>query len=481
MATTIKISPVTRIEGHLEVEITVDTVNGVMQVTDAKCISPMFRGFETILVGRDPRDATHFTQRVCGVCPVSHGMASTLALEAAFGVSPTDNGRILRNLVLGANYIQSHILHFYHLSAPDYINATGLLNMSPWQPQYVTPDMATGATAAKLVGNYVKALEMRRKAHQMGAIFGGKLPMAANFVPGGSSQQVTTTGISQFSALLGELKTFINNTYLNDVLALAGLMPNYFNIGRGCGNLLSFGVFDLNAAGSSKLFKRGLLTGGAAGAVDPALIKEQVASSWFAPTSGNLNPLNGKTEPSPAKAAAYSWTKSPRYNGLVYEVGPLARMRVSGNDKGTTISVLDRITARAFEASLLADNMTTWLGQLKAGVSVYNTSTTPAIASGIGMTEAARGALGHWLQISGSKISSYQIITPTAWNASPKDDTGKYGPIEQALIGTPVKDTTQPVEVLRVIHSFDPCLACSVHLLRPGQDRKTAKKIVVIP
>lgn len=481
MQKTIMISPVTRVEGHLEVEVTVDTINGVQQVTDAKCISPVFRGFETILAGRDPRDATHFTQRVCGVCPVSHGMASSLALEAAFGVQPTDNGRILRNLVLGANFIQSHILHFYHLTAADYINTTGLLDMSPWRPQYVAPDMATGADAAALVSHYVKALEMRRKAHQMGAVFGGKLPMAANFVPGGSTQQVTSEGIAQYSALLDELRDFIDNVYLNDVNTLVKLVPEYLSIGRGTGNLLAFGVFDQDASGSAKLFPRGRVTRGVAGEVDLSQIREYVAYSWYTAASGNVNPADGVTKPQPVKRGAYSWTKAPRYQGLAHEVGPLARMWVGGLYR-EGISVLDRVAARALEAKKVADTMPDWLAQLTVGGAVYNDSRTPDAAVGVGLTEAPRGALGHWMQIGGAKISRYQIVTPTAWNASPRDDQKALGPIEAALLGTPVRDTEQPVEVLRVIHSFDPCLACSVHTLRPGMNpTAAASHVVAIP
>ncbi|UCH36450.1 MAG: nickel-dependent hydrogenase large subunit, partial [Armatimonadota bacterium] len=195
---TIKLDPTTRIEGHLDIEVTVDEVGGVPQVVDAHSSGTMFRGFEIMLQGRDPVDAVHYTQRICGVCPISHGMAAAMNLDSAFGVLPPDNGRIVRNLVLGANFIMSHILHFYNLAAPDYINTTGILDMSPWVPRYVTPDMVTGTTAVGLVQHYVQALQMRRKAHQMGAIFGGKLPCSPIFVPGGSTEVVTQEKIDQF-------------------------------------------------------------------------------------------------------------------------------------------------------------------------------------------------------------------------------------------------------------------------------------------
>jgi hydrogenase large subunit len=465
--TKIRIDPVTRIEGHLDIEVSIEYVDGFQQVIDARSSATMFRGFEIILKDRDPRDATIYTQRICGVCPVSHAMASTLNLESAFGVLPPDNGRILRNLVLGANFIMSHILHFYHLAALDYINTEGVVDMSPWIPRYITPDMVTGEAAQMLVGHYVQALEMRRKAHQMGAIFGAKLPCTSTFVPGGCTEVVTTEKTSDFSILLSELRGFIDNIYIPDVLAVAGLFPEYYEIGQGCGNLIAYGVFDLDAEGSSKLLTRGRYTdGGIIYDVNPAEITEFVKFSRYTPESGNLPPEYGETEPQIDKPDAYSWIKSPRYLDIVHEAGPLARMWVNG-DYSNGISVLDRIAARALECKKVANAMVGWLDELVVDAPVYEYSEIPDVATGVGMTEAPRGALGHWIEISNSKISRYQVITPTAWNASPRDDFGKRGPIEEALIGTPVEDIEQPIEVLRVIHSFDPCIACAVHLIRP--------------
>jgi len=478
MSTTIKIDPTTRIEGHLDIEVTVEEVLGVQQVVDVHCSGTMFRGFEIMLQGRDPVDAVHYTQRICGVCPISHGMAAALNLDAAFGVLPPDNGRIVRNLVLGANFIMSHILHFYHLAAPDYINTEGILDMSPWVPRYVTPDMVTGDTANTLVGHYVQALEMRRKAQQMGAIFGGKMPCSPIFVPGGSTEVVTQEKIDQFVPLLDELRSFIDVVYVPDVLAVAGLFPEYYGIGGGCGNLLAYGVFDLDAAGEAKLLARGRHTDGAdLTDVDPGQITEYVASSWYSEASGGVNPSAGVTEPLVGKPGAYSWLKSPRYLGKVHEVGPLARMWVNG-DYQNGISVIDRVAARALEAQKVANAMDVWLGELAPGEPVYAESPIPQTATGIGLTEAPRGALGHWIAVDDSKIARYQVVSPTSWNASPRDDDGQMGPIEQALLGTPVADLDQPIELLRVVHSFDPCLACSVHMVRAGEG---AKRFAVTP
>ena len=487
----ITIDPVTRLEGHLKMEV--DT-NGSNQVTAARSSGTMFRGFENILIGRDPRDATHITQRICGVCPVSHGMASTLCLEDAFGVTPPDNGRIMRNLVLGANFMMSHILHFYHLAALDFVKGP---EMPPWTPRYddgKDPSDPTAyyrfdaATTQVIVGHYVQALQMRLKAHEMGAIFGGKLPCAPSFVPGGITEAPTADDVALFRSYLDELRDFTENVYIPDVLAVAGAYPEYFAIGAGCGNLLAYGVFDLDGAGTAKLLPRGLYNG-ALGAVDPAQITEYVKYSWYTPDSGSVNPADGVTNPDPDKADAYSWLKSPRYQEVVYETGPLARMFVAylsgvtrvqelvdgvlgllGADPSVLFSVLGRHAARALECLFVAEAMDGWLDEIVPGEDVYAYSEIPTSSAGMGLTEAPRGALGHWMDIADSKIARYQVITPTNWNASPKDDLEQPGPIEQALAGLELYDAEQPLEVLRVIHSFDPCLACSVHMITPGND-----------
>ncbi|MCP4591027.1 MAG: nickel-dependent hydrogenase large subunit [bacterium] len=479
MATTITIDPVTRIEGHLEIEVTVDDVGGEQQVVDARSSGTMFRGFEIILAGRDPRDAAQYTQRICGVCPVSHAMASCLTLDSAFGVTPPDNGRILRNLVLGANFIQSHLLHFYHLSVLDFIDTTGLLDLSPWSPRYASPDMIGGTTAAGLVTNYLSALQMRRKAHQMGAIFGGKLPCTGSFVVGGCTEVVTAEKVNDFRTLLTELRGFIDAVYLADVATVAAAFPTYYQTGGGDGNLLAFGAFDLDSSGTSKLFNAGRYTSGAPGGMDAAQIAEYVKYAWYTDACGDKHPAEGLTVPDADKPTGYSWLKAPRYASQPHELGPLARMWVNG-EYNNGVSVLDRIAARAQETQLIANAMDGWLDELVPGAPVYADSRVPQQVTSSGLTEAPRGALGHWMDIDNSVISRYQVITPTNWNSSPRDDADQLGPTEAALLGTPVADVNQPIEVLRVIHSFDPCLACAVHMVRPGQ-RSGGARVLIRP
>lgn len=466
MARTIHVDPVTRIEGHLAIEVTVDDVGGVQQVVDAKSAATSFRGFEPILTNRDPRDAVHYTQRICGVCPTSHAMASAMTLDQAFGVTAPPNGRILRNLILGADHLQSHILHLYHLAALDYINTESVLDLSPWMPRYTTPDMIPPGAAGELVQHYVQALAMRRKSHQMGAIFGAKLPCSTTIVAGGCTETVTTQKINDFRVLLNEVRAFIDNVMVPDTLALAGLFPQYYQVGRGCGNLLAFGVFDLDTPGNHRLLARGRYTDGQYESVDTTAITEYVKYSWYTSNSGGKNPASGVTEPYVDKPGAYTWDKAPRYLSKPHEVGPLARMWING-DYRHGISVMDRLAARTHETKKVADAMNEWLDQLTPGGPTYNHRPVPATSTAIGLTEAPRGALGHWLQVSNSKIARYQVVTPTAWNASPRDDLDQLGPMEQALMGTPVADPDQPIELLRVVHSFDPCLACTVHMVRP--------------
>ena len=468
--TIVTIDPVTRLEGHLKIEVQVDMVKGVQQVTDAWAAGTLFRGFESILVNRPPQDAQHITQRICGVCPVSHGMAAVTALDSAFKVTIPTNARIMRNLVLGANYIQSHILHFYHLSAPDFIDGP---DMPPWQPSWKADKRINTSATKTLVDHYVMALDTRSKAQQAGALFGGRLPHPPAYLPGGFTTTPRPERISKFKGYLSELIAFINNIYIPDVELLANIYNDYSSLGRGPGNLLAYGVFSQDATGTNKLLRSGFLANGSTTVQSLNLngITEQVNYSWYADSTNNLKPSAGKTVPQYPKGNAYSWLKAPRYQGEACEVGPLARMKINGDYKGG-ISVMDRHKARAYEALKVAKAMQVWVDQLKTGQPVYARCSTPLSATSYGLTEAPRGALGHWLQITNGKIGRYMVVTPTCWNASPRDGAKKRGPIEQALVGTPVKNINEPVEVLRVIHSFDPCLSCAVHVVRPGKGSK---------
>jgi len=471
MATALRIDPITRIEGHLSVEVAIDTVNGKQQVVDAWATGTLFRGFEKLLTGRDPRDAQHITQRICGVCPTPHGVASTQALENACKTSVPNNARILRNVVLACNFIQSHILSFYHLSLLDFVNGA---NMAPWGPGWTSDKRLAPAKEQQLFSNYVKALDITRKTQEMGAIFGGRLPHSPAYVAGGFTETPSSADISNFKTRLSEVVSFINTVYIPDVQYIASAYSDYYAVGKGFANLLAFGVFPLDQTGGPKLLKRGRVVASSktVQTVDTGAITEQVANSWYADSANNLNPAQGQTNPVYPKGNAYSWLKSPRYLNESYECGPLSRMWVNGDyQKG--VSVMDRHMARALEAKKIADALSGWLGGLSVGQAVFTQPTLVTSGSGIGLTEAPRGALGHWLTISGGKIQNYQVITPTCWNASPRDNSNNEGPIEMSLVGTPVKNIKEPIEVLRVIHSFDPCMSCAVHVVQADHIDRT--------
>ncbi len=323
---------------------------------------------------------------------------------------------------------------------------------------------------------------MRALAHKLGAVFAGKMPHAATLLPGGVTEKVTALKIAECRSLLERLQGFIDRAYLPDVVAVAKAFPEYFTLGRGCGNFLSFGVFPETADGNSRLCAPGVLVDGAPQTVDPGAITEDVGQSWFSSASG-LKAADGQTLAAPDKAQAYTWVKAPRYKGLVMEVGALARTLVAyqaghnatlktavdgllkalGRDAKDLVSVMGRHAARAIECKLVADRCAEWLEQLVPDAPTFKDYTVPETGAGFGLTEAARGALGHWISISGHKISNYQCVVPTTWNCSPRDDRGLPGAMEQALVGTPIADADNPIEAARVVRSFDPCLACAVH------------------
>jgi hydrogenase large subunit len=398
-------------------------------------------------------------------------MAAVLALDSAFGATPPAAARVLRNLVHGACFLESHLLHFYLLCLPDYIRGP---EMAPWLPVWEPGRQVPAELETRLRGHYLQAIGMRRKAHELGAIFGGKLPHTPSYIAGGFTAVPTPATKQQFAALLAQVREFIIGTYIPDTEALASCFDEYLHHGRGPGNLLAYGAYELTDDGSTRLFRAGrVIDGGAVQPFDEAIIREEVASSWYEPDPA-LHPSAGRTRPLYPKAGAYSWLKAPRYQAEPYECGPLARMWVNG-DYTTGISVMDRHLARAQEALLLADAMAGWLDELPVGSLVYDPVTIPDLSPvTTGLTEAPRGALGHWLRIDNRHIAHYQVITPTCWNVSPRDQAGRRGPLEQALIGLPIENADQPIEALRVIHSIDPCLDCATHVIHgDGRDGVT--------
>jgi len=494
------LDPVTRIEGHLRIDTEVH--NG--KITKAWSRGEMFRGFEALLKERDPLDAPLITQRICGVCPVSHAVASCMALENALGIQIPSNALALRNLVLGANYLQSHILHFYQLSALDFVDVEALLayrgddpvlnDLRKWAGGEVSSNriLPVAPFLPRLPGDYPKsrdwnlgalahyldALEIRKEAHRMAALFGAKMPHVATFVPGGVTCGVDPAAIEDFRNRLRRVRRFIEHVYIPDVIAAARHYTPYTDIGEGVGRYLSFGVF---AEGRNDWLPSGILEKGRLTSFDPAKITEETVSSFYTGEKV-LHPRYGESDPAPRKEGAYSWLKAPRYGGAPCEVGPLARLLVADaaghRDVRSALSsflaesrlkrknlqsVMGRHAARALEALLIARRMESWLDGLRPAEATVTPYASVPTGEGSGLTEAPRGALGHWIEIKESRIERYQCVVPSTWNFAPRDAQGNPGPVEAALSGTPVKAEYKGLEAARIVRSFDPCIACAVH------------------
>jgi len=451
------IFPMTRVHEPLRVDVEIQ--NG--KVVDAMVGATLFRGFENMMVGRDPCDAALFTQRICGICSSAHATAATLAMQQAFDVLPTPNGQHLMNLIFAADIIQNHIRHFYVLAIYDYIKGP---NMPPYTPRpegdYRLPQKLNEELLAHTKEGMLKAM----RAHEMLAIFGAKIPMQQTILPTGVTEQATVDRLSAYEGILRELTEWVEKVYLYDVAVLTDYYKDYYSIGSTWGNMLSYGMFPQAITGKREYLPGVIFEKGKVQPLDVSKIGEEIRHSWYHDEILTRNPGEGTTVPDRNKADAYSWIKSPRYAGTAFEGGALARAWISGEYwRGT--GVMDRIAARAQETLKICQLAQEWLAQIVLGGPTLLKYTPPMQGEGVGLTDAMRGALGHWIKIKDGKIVHYQIVTPTAWNFSPRDNQGKPGPVEVALLGTPVANPEDLVEIGRVIRSFDPCFTCAVHMI----------------
>ncbi len=526
---TITVDPVTRIEGHLKATVQTDLAGNV---TDADVSGTMARGIENLLLGKDPRDATYVTERICGVCFGAHGWTSCLAVETAHGTTAVpEAARLLRNLIVGACWLHDHPLHFYHLSALDYLDLTALagydgndsyiikikdlalaeLGAPPVEGEYAGPLLPHYAyddfcisdldTVVVCVQHYLDALVMQVKAKRLSALFAGKQPHQSGMIVGGVTQLPSQSKRDEFRYMLNEQIDFINNVYVNDVYTLGTgpLLPVAIsNHGVGHQNYLAYGGFP--EADGSFMYPEGAIVDGALVASDRATIEdgisEDITSSYYQAYTGGdpaVTPQIFNLE----KAGAHSFVKAPRFNGNPMEVGPLARMMVAINrpdhpayshsatqtlislvNAGVQPGTVARHAARALETQILCDRMVAWLDDLEAlafspmgAVTIHDTAHwDPPQTSDVcyGMTEAPRGALAHWIKIDDYKIGHYACVVPTTWNASPKDKDSNKGPYEQALMS--LGGMATPLNIVRVIRAFDPCIACAVHVIKPDGD-----------
>lgn len=570
MANKIVVDPVTRIEGHLRIEATIE--NGV--ITDAWSSATMFRGVETILQNRDPRDAWYYTQRFCGVCTTVHSLASIRAVENALNIQIPFNAEMIRNVIMGIQNVQDHMIHFYHLHALDWVDVVSALSadpkktaalqqsISPWKlssasyfqgiQNRVGAFVKTGKlgpftngywghAAMKLppeanlmaVAHYLEALQVQKEIIKIQAILGSKNPHPQTFLVGGmaipvdpnSQNAINADKIAQIRQYIAMAKEFVEQVYIPDVLAVAPFYLDWAGIGGGHKNYLSVGDFPEGRRGYPYDFwmPAGVIMDGDLSnvmPVDQQKITEYVTHSWYEYSGGDRvakHPYEGETNwkytgPKPPydfldTDSKYSWVKSPRYDDRPMEVGPLSRMLVgyaTGHKEITAtvnlvlgklgvgpevlFSTLGRTAARAIETLIMINKMSDWLDALVANIktgdySIHNgekwePSTWPASARGYGFHEAPRGALGHWIVIENKNIKNYQAVVPTTWNAGPRDPAGVRGQYEESLIGTPIADPQRPLEILRTMHSFDPCMACAVHLYDEGGNLVSKAKIL---
>ena len=426
-----------------------------------------------MLEGRSPFDAIYFTQRICGICSSAHALASTMALENAMGMAASEQGRYLRDLIHGCEFLQNHIRHFYQYTAPDFIR------LPPNNALFETDHNDFRLPKPKndlIVQHYFDSLAYSRSAHEMLAMLGGKAPHNHGIFVGGITTQATPETIVRLRSLLLEIRQFIGSRMIPDAYTIAEYYKEYFENGQGYGNFLTFGCFN-------KYQKLGTLyvdpltsSGGRISPLNPGEITETVYTSWYTSRPETYTPYQLISEPDLEKDDAYSWVKAPRYRGLPYEVGPLARMWLSGNyRKG--ISTMDRTLARVLEAKKIADLMLTLLNHLIPCVSMQKKYQIPHSGRGAGLVDTTRGALGHWIKIENGVIDLYQLITPSAWNTSTRSRDRLPGPGEKAMIGTIIKNPDAPVELGRIIRSFDPCVSCATHVYSKGNLLRTMQVV----
>ncbi len=475
------VGPFNRVEGDLE--ITLDIADG--RVAAAYVNSPLYRGFEQILQGKLPADALVLVPRICGICSVAQSAASALALADAAGIAPPPNGRLAANLTLAVENLADHLTHFYLFFMPDFARAD--YAGRPWHAATVERFRATVGSAPN------QMLPARARFMQMMGLLAGKWPHTLSVQPGGSTRPLQSSEIFRLHRTLREFREFLETVTfgapLAEVAAIASRVQleawrrkpgggdlrtfltiaedlDLWHMGRGTDRYMSYGCYQEQ---DRRLFPAGLWHDGAAG-LDITAIDEDISHAWYAAAGLPQHPAAGSTLPVAEKEGAYSWCKAPRLAGQVIETGALARQMVAGHPLARDMvaadggSVAARVVARLLELALVLPAMERWLSELVPGEPWCIAAQLADETSGVGLIEAARGSLGHWLTVHRGRIHNYQIIAPTTWNFSPRDAAGQPGVLEQALTGLPGSATEPlPAAIHHVVRSFDPCMVCTVH------------------
>ncbi len=566
MAKHITVDPITRIEGHLRIDVEVE--GG--RVKNAWSSAQMWRGIEVILRGRDPRDAWLITQRVCGVCTTVHAICSVRAVENALGLEVPMNAQYIRNIIVAAHGNQDHIVHFYILSALDWVDVVSAIKADPKKTASLAQSLSDwpnnsverfkqvqdklkalvasgqlgpfangywGHPAMKLppevnlmaVSHYLESLDYQRKLDSAIAILGGKNPHIQNLAVGGVTTAINPNSDSALNVerlywikqMLEEVQSFVHKVYLTDVIAICALYKDWLKYGAGVRNYLAVPDMPLDTKGTRFDIPGGTIFNGDLSTVKEFTsfndtyfrdnVAECIVHSWYK-GSWTRHPFNEDTVPDYTgfqSDGKYSWAKSPRFNGLPMQVGPLAQILVGYAIKHKLItkyvdsslkklskiadskvgiealeSTPGRHLARAIRSAVLIDLSLKHLELLTENIGrgdykIYNPPNFPmGIQRGFGFHEAPRGALSHWVVIEDGRIKNYQLVVPSTWNAGPRDDKGQLGPYEASLLNNPIAEPEKPLEVLRTVHSFDPCIACAVHMLDPCGKEVTKVKVL---
>ncbi len=570
MGKRITIDPITRIEGHLRIEVEVEG----RTIRDAWASSQMWRGIEVILKGRDPEDAWVITQRICGVCTTVHAIASVRAVENALELEVPLNAQYIRNIIIGAHALHDHMVHFYHLSALDWVDVVSALKADPVKTAKIAQSISNwpyngvsdfkavqkklkkfvesgqvgpfangywGHPSMKLppeinllaVTHYLQALEYQRYADSAAGILGGKNPHIQNLAIGGVANAINLENQSTLNMerlmkikfLLEKVVPFVKEVYLPDVLAICSFYPEWLSYGKGVDNYLAVPDMPLDTKGTIFDLPGGTIFNGDLSKVTPIKsfndpyfvdnIKESIYHSWY-DGDWTKHPWEEDTVPKYTgydTNKRYSWTKAPRFakDERLYpmQVGPLSQVLVgyalghplikryvdfalselrSLTGKRITIdhlkSTAGRHIARAIRAAVISELVLKHWDLLVSNISkgdtnIWNEYNFPdGEIRGVGFHEAPRGTLSHWVVIEKGKIKNYQAVVPSTWNSSPRDKKGRRGPYEESLIGNPVVDIKRPLEVLRTVHSFDPCIACAVHLFDPSKKEKFKVRVL---
>lgn len=442
------IDPLTRISGFLEIKA--DVEQNTIQNAQARGL--LFRGFEPMLKGRAPLDAIYFTERICGICSAAHSYASSLALDQALHLEVSLNDRYIREVIHGFEYIQNHLRHFYLMAMPDYVRITSPTVANNQQiTDYRLPDDVNRL----LSEHYAMSYQYGMLAHEGQAVLAGKAPHNHGMFAGGVTTDITAYKIEKVRAIIDRCRSFVDTVMQQDADTLAAYYPDYFRLGISYPYFMSYGAFN-NGDEDISYVKPGVLADGILYDFHPEYISQQIKYSWF--TNDTTDAVNLKKED------AYTFIKAPRYNGLPMEVGPLARMLISGNyTRGH--SCMDRIIARALETSKILSIMSNLCDRITLQPNGQKEFLIPDASEGEGFIDTTRGTLAHFVNISNKVIDHYSIITPSNWNLSPMDADGVAGTIEKALIGTVMQDPENPSEIGRIVRSFDPCVSCATHFI----------------